>query len=89
MALVVAVAVDVALPVALVAALAEAGSGVKLKAGNSVEINNLGIEDRNNCDRSVGSPILPVFRKKQGRINDSISRVRWAGAVTEVRSPFS
>ena len=25
---------------------------------------------------------------KQGRIHDSISRVRWAGAVTEVKSPF-
>ena len=26
---------------------------------------------------------------KQGCIHDSISRVRWAGAVMEVRSPFS
>ena len=28
-------------------------------------------------------------KEKQGRIHDSISRVRWAVAVAEVRSPFS
>ena len=27
-------------------------------------------------------------REKQGRINDRIRRVRWAGAITEVRSLF-
>ena len=29
-----------------------------------------------------------IALRKQGRIHDIISRVYWAGAVTEVRSPF-
>ena len=32
--------------------------------------------------------VYAQVQKEQGRIHNSISRVRWAGAIMEVRSPF-
>ena len=42
-------------------------------------------KEKNNLPGSLGTWLTST---KQGRIHDSISRVRWAGAVTEVRTPF-
>ena len=46
------------------------------------------------CYKNCFKKVTRMFQRisemiKQGRIHDSISRLRWAGAVTEVRSPFS